>query len=48
MLMATANSLFITLPIGWYLATQTDMGPTVGDGAGGQGDAKGVATHETG
>jgi len=28
MLMATANSLFITLPIGWYLATQTDMGPT--------------------
>lgn len=28
MVMATANSLFITLPIGWYLATQTDLGPT--------------------
>lgn len=28
MVMATANSVFITLPIGWYLATQTSLGPT--------------------
>ena len=28
MVMATANAFLVTLPIGWYLATQTDLGPT--------------------
>ena len=28
MVMATANSLLVTLPLGWYLATQSSLGPT--------------------
>ena len=28
MVMSTANALLVTLPIGWYLATRTDLGPT--------------------
>jgi Na+-driven multidrug efflux pump len=28
MVLSSLNALFVTLPIGWYLATQTDRGPT--------------------
>ena len=28
MVMATGNALFVTLPVGWYLATQAGWGPS--------------------